>query len=363
MATYQILNDDGVCIDAHVDLDGDDIVFASRGGTRGASDTRNTAYGEGLRLVLERLSRGGFVIEGAWLDSGPVQHLPLADRSIFDEADRVQGPAEQFRILSTRMKAFGRTAPGPGGNSTKRIRVRVAGAPTGGLLKQVLGVTATQANFRSQERLSAELLGKITHEHVWNAIQRFLEGPVDHAFGASTDFDLVVEDGVRLPPKAVFGLAASEALGMTILPKHFTGGLGTPCFRILEAAGYRITPKGEALAVPEIPTSAEDREWSEGNPKLVLHLKKERGTGLSRAKKQAFIREHGRLFCERCDLDPIAVYGVDGGDACIEVHHRKVQVMEMAPSHRTRLEDLQCLCANCHRVVHALFKKAASVRA
>jgi 5-methylcytosine-specific restriction protein A len=40
------------------------------------------------------------------------------------------------------------------------------------------------------------------------------------------------------------------------------------------------------------------------------------------------------------------------GDACIEVHHHAVAVAKMDGKARTRLADLQCLCANCHRIVH-----------
>ena len=45
------------------------------------------------------------------------------------------------------------------------------------------------------------------------------------------------------------------------------------------------------------------------------------------------------------------------GPACIEVHHQAVQVENMAEAHQTKLEDLQCLCANCHRVEHRLLKQ------
>jgi 5-methylcytosine-specific restriction protein A len=34
------------------------------------------------------------------------------------------------------------------------------------------------------------------------------------------------------------------------------------------------------------------------------------------------------------------------------VHHRTTAVAKMNGTTRTRLSDLQCLCANCHRLVH-----------
>jgi 5-methylcytosine-specific restriction protein A len=55
-------------------------------------------------------------------------------------------------------------------------------------------------------------------------------------------------------------------------------------------------------------------------------------------------------------MDPVEVYGGAHGVACIEVHHHAVQVDHMFEAHGTKLEELKCLCANCHRVVHRLLK-------
>ncbi|RXH06715.1 hypothetical protein EAV90_02565 [Bradyrhizobium vignae] len=41
---------------------------------------------------------------------------------------------------------------------------------------------------------------------------------------------------------------------------------------------------------------------------------------------------------------------------CIAVHHNAVQSEGMAEGHKPTLDDLQCLCANCHRVAHRLLK-------
>ncbi len=350
---FQIVDDDGSPLDAHVELEGREIVFHSRGGARGDTAVRNHDYGPGLRLILERLRAAGLQIQGAWVDSTAVRHLPEPQRAIFDPADRARPPAEQFRILSGRMKEVGRASTRPGGNSTKRIRIALEAEPAG--LADLLRVQAVRRDTRSQQRLPAEMLGRVTSEHVWRAAQRLLEG-ADHPFGASTDFDLLADDGVRLPPKAVFGLAATEALGFPVMPLHFTGGLGTPSFRALEAAGFEIVAKDAASRRARLPASEEDRAWAEGRPRLVRHLQKERAAGLSRAKKAAFIREHGRLHCERCGLDPQERFP-ELGEACIEAHHHVTRVEQMDEDHQTRLEDLQCLCANCHRVVHALLRR------
>ena len=215
---------------------------------------------------------------------------------------------------------------------------------------------------KDQSRLPAEQLRKVTPEYIWEAVQRLLEGTTAEGFGPSIDYDLLVDDGGRLAPKQVFALAATTALGFNIKPGHFTAGKGTVCFELLEAAGYKIIPKGEQVEPVEIPTDAEDREWAEGQVKLVYHLRRERSPGLSKAKKSAFIKKHGRLFCEECGADPIETYG-ELGAACIEVHHEAIQVADMGEEHKTTLDQLLCLCANCHRIVHRRLKMVAIAEA
>ena len=101
----------------------------------------------------------------------------------------------------------------------------------------------------------------------------------------------------------------------------------------------------------EVPTSPDDLTWIEGQPRRVTHLRRERAPRLSAAKKAAFRKEHGKLRCEHCGLDPVETYGSDVGEACIEVHHT-VPLSKNQYGSETLLEDLECLCANCHRVVH-----------
>lgn len=208
-------------------------------------------------------------------------------------------------------------------------------------------------------RLPVEILNQVTPEFVWQAVQRFVVGESQPHFGPSTDFDLVVDDH-RFPPKAVFGMALSMAIGgQEVLPKHFSGGEGSACFRLLRQAGFSIIAKDATHTDAEASTSPE-QEWVEGSFRLVGHWKRERAAGLAQAKKARHRKLHGKLTCERCGLDPVQVFGADAGEACIEVHHAKMQVGEMQPGHVTSLDDLQCLCANCHRVVHRLMALAQS---
>ncbi len=205
--------------------------------------------------------------------------------------------------------------------------------------------------FPDQRRLRVEQLRQVTAEYIWMAVQCLLAGEQATDFGASVDYDLLAEGGVRLAPKQVFGLAASNAFGFRVKPWHFTAGVGTTCFGLLEGAGYRIVSKGEVLEPIDLPVDPNEMEWAEGRPRLVNHYRRERATGLAKAKKAEFVKRHGRLVCESCNFDPSTQYG-DFADACIEVHHDAVHVSEMPANHRTTLEHLKCLCANCHRVAH-----------
>jgi len=210
---------------------------------------------------------------------------------------------------------------------------------------------------RSAERLPAEVFRKIEADHILEAVYLLLGGFSKHAFSASIDYDLITDNGERLPPKAVFGLAATLALGFEVLPKHFTAGTNSVCFRTLQKSGYRIVPKGEEAELASA-LSAIDQDWTEGKAKLVTHLTRERAKGAAQAKRSQFKRDHGRLFCERCNLDPVVEYGSPDGEACIEIHHNTVQISAMDLGHKTVLADLQCLCANCHRFVHNQMKTA-----
>lgn len=194
----------------------------------------------------------------------------------------------------------------------------------------------------------------MTEGHVWAAIETLRTGGASHGFDDSLGYDLVTEYGDRLPPKAVFGIAASAALGFPVQPVNFTGGLGTVCFDTLEAAGWDIVEKNSN--VPAKSFDGEEPGWAEGSENRRSHSRRERHPGVSKAKKAQMRALHGKLFCEECGMDPVAIFGGMEGEACIEVHHRATEVANMQEGHVTRLADLECLCANCHRVRHRLMK-------
>lgn len=221
-------------------------------------------------------------------------------------------------------------------------------------------ITELPGGERHLQRLSAETLSRATPEFVWAAVQRFLNGYTSERFAPSTDFDLIADDRC-FPPKAVFGLALSLALDdPDIGPKHFSGGEDSTCFRLLRQADYLVVPKGHAIEAKS-PSRQDQEEWQEGGGHMVPHWRKERAAGLAKAKKAQHRRVHGKLICERCYMDPVEHYKTEDAESCIEVHHAKVQVREMEAGHLTTLEDLQCLCANCHRLVHRLMALNTSV--
>jgi hypothetical protein len=99
-----------------------------------------------------------------------------------------------------------------------------------------------ETDQRHLYKLPTEAL-RATPEFIWQAVQRFIAGESSPQFGPSTDFDLIVSHH-RFPPKPVFGKALSMASGgKEVLPKHFTGGEGSPCFRLLRGAEFDVVRK------------------------------------------------------------------------------------------------------------------------
>jgi 5-methylcytosine-specific restriction protein A len=351
---FRIADEEGRPLDANVLLEPGAIIVLSRGGTAGSNNSQNQDYPTALRFILQRLRTYDRAITGAWVDSGPAQALPLSERQIYFPEDAACDARTLFSRFGRRME---RVAKAPGsipnkGNRNKRLRIEVAVGSVGELAS-VIGARPGKDVSRSALRLPANDLRKVTEIEIWSAIDRLRSGAVEHGFNEPTEYQLVTENGALLPPKAVFGLAASETLGFPVQPTNFTGGLGTVCFQMLEAAGWPIVRKGTPLAAAT--SEPDERQWTEGDERRIAHLRRERHRGVARAKKAQMRRLHGKLFCEHCGLDPVERFG-ELGEACIEVHHSATEVARMAPGHVTKLADLQCLCANCHRIRHRQMK-------
>lgn len=277
MATvFQVTNDDRSRLDARFSVDQADIIMHSRGGAKGQSAALNTDYSRGLLVLLTRLSQAEIPVLGVWVDSATVQSLPLDTRSILSSTEGSLRPDEIGRLLASRMKDVrgDSKSSAKGGNSTKRIRIATGYSGSSEDLAAKLGGIALKGENRSADRLPADVLRKATPEYIRRAVQEILAGKETTGFGPSTDYDLIADDGRVLPPKAVFGLALSMALGnVPIEPRHFTaGGL---CFALLRAAGYKVVKKGEKPPSPDSPT---DKTWPEGDVKTDSSLALETST-------------------------------------------------------------------------------------
>ncbi|GAB5537170.1 MAG: hypothetical protein Rubg2KO_34190 [Rubricoccaceae bacterium] len=120
---------------------------------------------------------------------------------------------------------------------------------------------------------------------------------------------------------------------------------------------YQLHSVAEAIRSSEIVSETparwdldEEEEFVEGRILTRLHQQRERKSAASRRKKERVLSETGKLKCEACEFDFMAVYG-DLGRGFAECHHT-VPVSELREGQTTRLTDLSILCANCHRMVH-----------
>lgn len=348
---YKVLSENKTPLDARFDLDGNSIVLHSRGGAKGKSNARNLEYKIALNSILERIEASSRLsLVDAYVDSSNVRNLDISARRVLHEDELVASAPEQLVLMQKRMKAVGQSPDIKikGGNSTKKIRLVFDQS----LSKEVIADVLKAVPFYDS-KLSARQLSRVKADHLYRAVERLEQGFSEHGFSESTKYDLISDNHVRLDPKAVFGVAANEALGHYVGPEDFAAGDSSVSFRILRECGFNIVVKGQTPIIEPIPIDPDDEEWAEGKKYRVTHLRKERGRNLSKAKKASFkSKNNGILYCERCGLIPHEVFSSKHAEACIEVHHSKVTVKEMNENHRTKLEDLQCLCANCHRIVH-----------
>jgi hypothetical protein len=161
---------------------------------------------------------------------------------------------------------------------------------------------------------------------------------------------IVDRDNIPTDPKELRGVFSRKMKGIGRGPGAKGSGNSTKRIRIRLEPDLGSHLLGVLEGAIDGGLSTEDTEWVEGKRTRVSHLRRERDSKAARRKRQEFKKEHGKLFCERCRYDPAIDHG-EYGDACIEVHHT-IPLAEQEGPRSTQLEDLQCLCANCHRVVH-----------
>jgi len=201
--------------------------------------------------------------------------------------------------------------------------------------------------------LPNEELEKVSHIHILEAID-FLQVHKNYAnFKSAKSCYLVFPLCPPLAVKMVFGKALSICRnGERIRPFHFNS---RTAIKILQMRGF------ECINTQPHQPSANDRQNEreyEGQKRLQKHYVRERNRTLAKRKKEMFKLKHGYLFCELCGLKPTQAYGKIG-ESCIEVHH-KTPLSSLSDTRETTLDDLQCLCANCHRIEHAIIRDTKS---
>lgn len=121
----------------------------------------------------------------------------------------------------------------------------------------------------------------------------------------------------------------------------------------MQAAAREIRLGIEAGSFEDMPETVDDSgdavEASEGRLLARRYFARERNPQLREKKINAFLKQHGRIFCEVCGFDFEATYGARGA-RYIECHH--AVPLHMSGETTTRLGDLVLLCANCHRMIH-----------
>ncbi|MGJ5801533.1 HNH endonuclease [Streptomyces europaeiscabiei] len=108
---------------------------------------------------------------------------------------------------------------------------------------------------------------------------------------------------------------------------------------------------GELQLLSQQPGEVDDDGSTAVEGRLLVRraLARERDPKLRRLKIQQVRNSGEPLRCEVCAFDFARVYG-GVGEGYIEVHH--VTPLYISGTRKTRLDDLACLCANCHRMCH-----------
>ncbi|MFF3307144.1 HNH endonuclease [Streptomyces sp. NPDC002952] len=108
---------------------------------------------------------------------------------------------------------------------------------------------------------------------------------------------------------------------------------------------------GALQLLPEQPDEFDDTGATAIEGRLLVRqaLVRERDPKLRQRKIKQVRRTGLPLSCEVCDFDFARVYG-RLGENFIEVHH--VTPLHISGQRETKLDDLACLCANCHRMCH-----------
>jgi len=111
------------------------------------------------------------------------------------------------------------------------------------------------------------------------------------------------------------------------------------------------SPEDLDLVVPPDGHGAEVG-FQEGRRHLLRHWSRERSRELVAKAKKVWSVRVGGLRCRACGFDFEAVYG-EHGVGFIEAHHAE-PLHEGTGVRTTTVDNLEPLCANCHRIIHKI---------
>lgn len=98
----------------------------------------------------------------------------------------------------------------------------------------------------------------------------------------------------------------------------------------------------------------DEMEAREGTVLTLVHRVRERHKGFRGRLLKRVEREHGSAKCEACSFSPAKRKDGSRFASVLEAHHNVP--LAAVGSTQTKLSDLSLLCANCHRLVHALMR-------
>lgn len=116
----------------------------------------------------------------------------------------------------------------------------------------------------------------------------------------------------------------------------------------LEDSSEEFSPLPDSYK--RIPKQDDASAFPEGKRKFKQHYKLERDSAFMRKLKAQRLADLGKLECEVCETDFVALYGAIG-KGFIEGHH-KVPVSQIDGTEKTYSKDIAFVCSNCHRMLH-----------
>ena len=411
----QLVDDHGQTLDAEYSVEPDGsylaLIMDSRSGMSGSRPPRNPDYNQALTILLERLSQLDAVLVDALVDSRRTQQLglPESDRRLIAAPIRLAEVPDIESVRRGMGSAQAKIAQAPGatkgGNSTKRIRLRleVPGSQPGDAAR-LEGLLAAPINAAAPTFILAwHPMHFLWQDHDYGqAIQVTAAGQSWH-----DDWTVSVRTGGINPTDRAFlyrqyqdrGLVASGTFTSGVYTgPHWDGSGRQARYAQLDwdtvLAGEDRLPveelkaevpevkwdhiQGSGIAVPPAAVPKLHEMWVRHTSTLVFRSPDEpRGAdgqafpegALSRVEVNRYERDprarkaclnHWGHRCAVCGLSFEERYGPLGQDF-IHVHHL-LELSKVPPGYQVDpVNDLRPVCPNCHAMMHRATGPALSI--